>query len=124
MADQAERRGVVWAGRPVRRAASFGRGATSRRLRLVGIPIEPDLPQQVLEGLPPDVEPRLVRTRAAFAQLTGDGIDADDAVGLIGYAVGLTQGGSRWSLDQINTLLFLRDMYARGHWDEVELGPR
>jgi len=39
---------------------------------------------------------------------------------LIGYVVGLPECDSRWSLEQINRLLFLRDLYSNKAWGEVE----
>jgi hypothetical protein len=60
-----------------------------------------------------DFLPREVRTLHAYDRLVGEGLAGDDAAGLIGYAVGLPQHDSRWSLEQINNLLFLRDLYAR-----------
>jgi hypothetical protein len=123
MSDQTDRWSMDWAGPPARRPASFGRGTASRRLRLAAIPILPDEPELELEQLPPDVAPRQVATGAAFARLVNEGLPEADAAGLIGFAVGLAQGDSRWSLGQVNKLLFLRDMYSNTRWGQAERKP-
>lgn len=112
-----------WAGSPARRPGSLGRGGTSRRLRMTAIPILPDEPELELEQLPPDVTPRRLATRTAFARLVDEGLAEADAAGLIGFAVGLAPGDSRWSLGQVNKLLFLRDMYSNTRWGSAEQEP-
>ena len=44
--------------------------------------------------------------------LLAGGFDGADAAMLIGYVVGLPECDSRWSLEQINRLLFLRNLYS------------
>jgi hypothetical protein len=89
---------------------------------MTAIPILPDEPEPELEleQLPPDVAPRQLTTRAAFTRLLDQGLAEDDAAGLIGFAVGLAQSDSRWSLGQVNKLLFLRDMYSNTGWGRTE----
>ncbi len=73
--------------------------------------------------IPPDVQPRNVQTQAAYRLLITSGLSGPDAAGLIGYVVGLPQSESRWSLAQVNRLLFLRSLYANGEWGEAERRP-
>jgi hypothetical protein len=70
--------------------------------------------------LPPDLLPRVLQIREAHRLLVAGGFDEGDAAALIGYVVGLAECDSRWSLGQINRLLFLRDLYSNKDWDKVE----
>jgi hypothetical protein len=74
----------------------------------------------LLEPIAPDYRPREVETEALYLRLTHEGLGGAEAAGVIGYMVGLAQGDSRWSLAQINQLLFLRDLYVRTPWGETE----
>jgi hypothetical protein len=74
-------------------------------------------------ALPPDVLPRSVQTQSAYRLLVSNGLSGQDAAGLIGYAVGLPQGDSRWSLAQVNHFLFLRALYSNSKWGEAERRP-
>jgi hypothetical protein len=71
----------------------------------------------------PDVLPRTVQTQAAYRLLITSGFSGQDAAGLIGYVVGLPACDSRWSLTQVNRLLFLRAIYSDGEWGEAERRP-
>ncbi len=73
--------------------------------------------------LAPDLEPRELRTQATYRLLVSSGIPSGDAAALIGYAVGLSPCHSRWSLKEINRLLFLRDLYLNSAWGESEREP-
>jgi hypothetical protein len=73
--------------------------------------------------IPPDIEPRELQTRAAYRLLITNGFSGQDAASLIGYVVGLPPGKSRWSLAQVNRLLFLRALYSESDWGEAERRP-
>jgi hypothetical protein len=73
--------------------------------------------------IPPDVLPRPLQTQTAYRFLVASGFSGPDAAGLISYVVGLPQGDSRWSLAQVNQLLFLRAIYLNGDWGEAERRP-
>lgn len=73
--------------------------------------------------IPPDITPRAIRTQAAYRLLVTSGFSGADAAGLISFVVGLPQGNSRWSLSQVNRLLFLRDLYANTDWGRDERRP-
>jgi hypothetical protein len=73
--------------------------------------------------IPPDILPRTLHTQTAYRSLITSGFSGQDAAGLIGYAVGLPPCGSRWSLTQINRLLFLRALYSNADWGEAERRP-
>jgi hypothetical protein len=70
--------------------------------------------------LPSDILPRLFQTQVAYRELIERGFTEEDASGLIGYAVGLSPCESRWSIGQVNRLLFLRDLYSNTGWGETE----
>jgi hypothetical protein len=70
--------------------------------------------------LPPDVLPRVLQTQRAHRRLVAGGFNSADAAALIGYVLGLPACDSRWSLEQINRLLFLRDLYSNTEWGKVE----
>jgi hypothetical protein len=71
----------------------------------------------------PDLQPREVQTQAAYRMLVTNGIAGVEAAALIGYVVGLAPCTSRWSLSQVNRLLFLRDLYSNTGWGESERLP-
>lgn len=77
-----------------------------------------------VDSIPPDAMPRTIRTQAAYRRLITSGFTGQDAAGLIGYVVGLRPGDSRWSLTQVNRLLFLRDLYENTDWGKAERRPR
>ncbi len=70
--------------------------------------------------LAPDLAPRTLQTQASYRLLVSSGIPSGDAAALIGLAVGLTPCQSRWSLKEINRLLFLRNLYLHSEWGEFE----
>jgi hypothetical protein len=73
--------------------------------------------------IPPDVEPRALKTEVAYRLLITSGFSGEDAAGLIGYVVGLPAADPRWSLSQVNRLLFLRSIYLESEWGAVERRP-
>jgi hypothetical protein len=73
--------------------------------------------------LAPDHVPQNLPIRATYRMLIADGMPGADAAALIGYAVGLPPCQSRWTLEQVNSLMFLRDLYARTEWGESERQP-
>lgn len=73
--------------------------------------------------IPPDMKPRLLQTQAAYRRLITSGFSGLDAAGLIGYVVGLQPCETRWSLAQVNRLLFLRNLYTNTSWGEAETEP-
>lgn len=57
-------------------------------------------------------------TRATYRSLIIRGLEPDEAANLTAYLAGIGVGGSRWTLRQINQLLFLRQMHRSGHFTE------
>ena len=57
-------------------------------------------------------------TRATYRNLISRGLAPDEAANLTAYLAGIGVGGSRWTLAQINQLLFLRQMNRSGHFAE------
>ena len=55
--------------------------------------------------------------------LITSGFSGQDAAGLISYVVGLPRTDGRWSLSQVNRLLFLRDLYSNTKWGVYERRP-
>jgi hypothetical protein len=82
------------------------------------VPAVADTSTEVM--IPPDILPRLLQTQASYRLLVTSGFSSQDAAGLIGYVVGLGPCESRWSLAQVNRLLFLRDLYSNTRWGETE----
>ena len=91
----------------------------------IGIAAEPVDPEATVAAarIPPDILPRLLQTQAAYRLLITSGFSGADAAGLIGYVVGLPQGDARWTLSQVNRLLFLRSLYSNSEWGEAERRP-
>jgi hypothetical protein len=58
-------------------------------------------------------------TRATYRNLIMRGLAPDEAANLTAYLAGIGVGGSRWTLKQINQLLFLRQMNRTGQFDEA-----
>jgi hypothetical protein len=88
------------------------------------LPADPEVaavPEVV--AIPRDVEPRTLKTQAAYRFLITSGFSGQDAAGLIGYVVGLPAVDPRWSLAQVNRLLFLRSSYLESEWGEAERRP-
>ncbi|MDQ3128955.1 MAG: hypothetical protein M3Q66_10965 [Chloroflexota bacterium] len=58
------------------------------------------------------------RTRATYRTLLMRGLAPDEAANLTAFMAGITIGEARWTLRQINQLLFLRQMNRTGHFAE------
>ena len=105
-----------------------GRGKPER----VGVPIEvgpaPSEIQPLAEAMLQPVPSSSARTQTAdqfhtqvaYRQLVSSGISGQEAAGLIGYVIGLGSCESRWSIAQINKVLFLRDLYRNTDWGTSE----
>lgn len=132
MAGKADRSSTGETGPMARRPAAGRPQPTAGQPECASIPIEvgatePVLPQMrtTLSAAPmsPDVLPRLLQTQAAYRLLITNGFSGPDAAGLISYAVGLPRCDSRWSLAQVNRMLFLRALYSTSQWGEAERRP-
>ncbi len=55
-------------------------------------------------------------TRATYRLLLLRGLAPDEAANLTAYLCGLPVIDARWTLSEINRLLFLRDLARNGHW--------
>jgi hypothetical protein len=133
MAGQADRRSANRTDSSDRRAVS-GRSRLGRKpSRLVAVPMGPETnpgtwpyEQTAVSAagpLPPDVLPRSIGTQASYRFLVSSGLTGPEAAGLIGYVVGLPTGSGRWSLDQVNELVFLRNLYTGTPWGDYESRP-
>jgi hypothetical protein len=105
------------AGRPERAPVSIDVGGAAKPIQDEMDAFAPVAP------IAPDLVPRLLQTQAAYRLLTTSGLSGPDAAGLIGYVVGLPACDSRWSLSQVNRLLFLRALYTHSDWGESERRP-
>jgi hypothetical protein len=133
MAGQADRGSTGQTGPTARRPAAGRPRRTAGRAGRIPIPVEIDAAAQRViseraavpdaEAIPPDILPRELQTQAAYRLLITSGFNGQDAAGLIGYVVGLAPGNSRWSLAQVNRLLFLRALYSDSDWGEAERRP-
>jgi hypothetical protein len=77
----------------------------------------------IAEKIAPDILPRLIATQASYRYLVCSGLTGPEAAGIIGYVTGLSAGCGRWSLAQVNRLLFLQNLYNRTSWGEQERRP-
>jgi hypothetical protein len=133
MAGQADRGSTGQTGPTARRPAAGRPRSRVGRPGRIPIPVEIGaVPPQGIPGraavstaelIPPDILPREIRTQAAYRLLITSGFTGQDAAGLIGYVVGLAPHNSRWTLTQVNRLLFLRALYSDSDWGESERRP-
>ena len=132
MAGNADRSSAGQTGpMPRRRAARRPRSGSGRpvfapvpvEIGIAAEPVDPEATVAAVAKLPPDILPRLLRTQASYRLLITSGFSGADAAGLIGYVLGLPQGDSRWTLSQVNRLLFLRSLYSNSEWGETERRP-
>ena len=135
MAGQADRSSTGQTGPMARRLAAGRPNPGARRPARVPVPVEIDvegsstpsgpsaLAPSPTAPLPPDLLPRELPTQAAYRLLVTSGMPGEDAAALIGYVVGLANCDSRWSLSQVNRLLFLRALYSNNDWGEAERRP-
>ncbi len=63
-------------------------------------------------------------TRATYRLLLLKGLAPDEAASLTAYLCGLPVGEARWTLGEINRLLFLRELSRTGRWGLDEGGSR
>jgi len=125
--DSSEQTGRV-ARRPVLGRLQPGHGKPER----VGVPIEVGPEQAEIQPLaeamlqPVSASPTRQQTadefhiQIAYRQLVSSGISGEEAAGLISYVIGLAACESRWSIAQINKVLFLRDLYRNTDWGAGE----
>ena len=116
-----------------RRAAARRPQTTDSRPEYVRVPIEVGpAPESFLAeamakstGSPVahDATARHFDTQVAYRQLISSGITSPEAAGLISYVVGLAPCESHWSLDEVDLLLFLRDLYRHTNWGKAESVP-
>jgi hypothetical protein len=132
MAGQADRGSAGQTGPVARRPRAGHPQAGAPRLGRVPIPIEVEAATRpaaakaetaVAPPIPPDFLPRQIETEAAHKLLLRSGFSGQDAAALIGYVVGLPPCASRWTLAQVNALLFLRELYSNSDWGEAERRP-
>lgn len=104
-------------GRSGRRASSWPvAGAASAAVSgsAIATPNSPDSPETTTE----------LQTRATYRNLLMRGLAPDEAVNLTAFLAGIAIGDARWTLRQINQLLFLRQMNRTGHFNEPsDTGP-
>jgi hypothetical protein len=73
--------------------------------------------------LQPDFLPRLLATQASYRFLVSSGLTGVEAAGVIAYVTGIGAGTGRWSLSQVNRMLFLRNLYTGTAWGQDERRP-
>jgi hypothetical protein len=59
-------------------------------------------------------------TRATYRNLIIRGLSPDEAAKLTGWMAGISVGESRWTLQEINQLLFLREMNRAGQFADPD----
>ena len=114
-------------GRPRPAAPQPGSTAIPINIGAAAEPVDPQIAAAMAVTSPaplaPDILPRMLKTQAAYRTLITAGIPGPDAAGLIGYVVGLPRCDSRWTIAQINRLLFLRSLYTESDWGDAERRP-
>jgi len=132
MAGNADRSSAGQTGPMFRRPAARRPRSGAGRPVFTPVPVEIGIAAEPVDAeatvaaapkIPPDILPRLLQTQAAYQLLIASGFSGADAAGLIGYVVGLPQGDARWTLSQVNRLLFLRSLYSNSEWGEAERRP-
>ncbi len=68
--------------------------------------------------------PSAPATRAVHRLLLMKGLTATEAASLTAFMCGLPTTDLRWSLKQVNQLLFLRRMYETGRFENLDGGAR
>jgi len=63
-------------------------------------------------------------TRATYRLLLLKGLAPDEAASLTAYLCGLPVGEARWTVGEINRLLFLRELSRTGRWGLDDGGSR
>lgn len=132
MAGKADQSGTGQTGHTPRRPAAGRPRPTTGRPVFTPAPVGISAAEQVgsdmtavpsMVELPPDIVPRMLQTQAAYRLLVTNGFSSTDAAGLIGLVVGLPPVETRWSISQVNRLLFLRSLYTDTSWGEAERRP-
>ena len=132
MAGKADQSGTGQTGHTPRRPAAGRPRPTTGRPVFTPAPVGISAAEQVgsdmtavpsMVELPPNIVPRMLQTQAAYRLLVTNGFSSTDAAGLIGLVVGLPPVETRWSISQVNRLLFLRSLYTDTSWGEAERRP-
>ena len=63
-----------------------------------------------------------VRTRATYRLLLLRGLAPDEAANLTAFVSGIHVGGAGWKLQEVNRLLFLRELNRSGRFGEADGG--
>ena len=71
-------------------------------------------PDRVVRSRPPTNHEPV--TRATYRLLLLRGLEAHEAANLTAYLCGLPVSEARWTLGEVNRLLFLRDLGRSGRW--------
>jgi hypothetical protein len=77
--------------------------------------------EEIRETRPTQVD---IQTRETARALTLRGLAATEAANLTAYLCGIAVGNGRWTLSEINGLLFLRDLSRRGQFGPTDASRR
>ena len=66
---------------------------------------------------------RSLATRSTYRHLLLKGMAPEEAANLTAYMAGIPVGAARWTLKQINQLLFLRQMNQTGRFGGTDGNP-
>ncbi len=69
---------------------------------------------------PPNEPARGPQTRALYRALLLRGLRPSEAANLTAFLCGIHVGDHRWKLDEVNQLLFLRELQASGRFGLVD----
>lgn len=73
-------------------------------------------PTDITNGRPASARPSRPATRATYRSLLLKGLAPDEAANLTAFLCGIQVGTQHWKLDEINQLLFLRELELGGRF--------
>jgi hypothetical protein len=67
--------------------------------------------------------PSRPQTRATYRTLLLKGLAPEEAANLTAYLCGIEVGAGQWKLNEVNRLLFLRELHESGAFGADDRGP-
>ena len=79
---------------------------------------------RVADQMTPDPEGPALPTRSTYRMLVMRGLAPDEAANLTAFMSGIHVGDRGWKLNEINKLLFLRDLQRSGRFGDADGNSR
>ncbi len=115
MAEHRRSGGTRGSGRPSRAEGSWPLGVAGS-VDVSGSAAPTRRPARPRTAPEPAFPGRDTTTRATYRQLLLKGLRAEEAANLTAFLCGLQVGAGRWTLTEVNRLLFLRRLAQSGSW--------